>query len=62
VIAEGVLPVLQVPSAVIPTEFKFLLNPSHKEFRKLRIGKPPRFRFDRQIVDSAGPPFRLFRE
>jgi len=32
-ISEGVLPVLQAPSAVIPTEFNFLLNPSHKDFR-----------------------------
>jgi RES domain-containing protein len=31
-ISEGVLPVLQVPSAVIPTEFNFAPNPSHTEF------------------------------
>jgi RES domain-containing protein len=52
-ISEGVLPVLQVPSAVIPTEFNFLLNPSHKESRKLRIGKPQRLRFDRRLTDKS---------
>jgi RES domain-containing protein len=52
-ISEGVLPVLQVPSAVIPTEFNFLLNPSHKDFRKLRIGKPQRFQFDRRLTDKS---------
>jgi RES domain-containing protein len=52
-ISEGVLPVLQVPSAVIPTEFNFLLNPSHKDFRKLRIGKPQLFRFDRRLTDKS---------
>ena len=52
-ISEGVLPVLQALSAVIPTEFDFLLNPSHKEFRKLRIGKPQRFRFDRRLTDKS---------
>ena len=52
-ISEGVLPVLQVPSAVIPPEFDFLLNPSHKEFRKLRVGKPQRFRFDRRLTDKS---------
>jgi RES domain-containing protein len=51
-ICEGVLSVLQVPSAVIPRDFNFLLNPSHKDFRKLRIGKPHRFWFDRRLTDK----------
>jgi len=51
-VSEGVLPVLRVPSAVIPTEFNFLLSPSHKDFRKLRIGKPQDFRFDRRLTEK----------
>jgi RES domain-containing protein len=51
-ISNGVLPVLQVPSTVIPTEFNFLLAPSHKDFRKLRIGKPQRFRFDWRLTNN----------
>jgi RES domain-containing protein len=45
--------VLQVPSAVIPTEYNFLLNPLHKDFAKLHIGKALQFRFDPRL--SAGP-------
>jgi hypothetical protein len=44
--------VLRVPSAVIPAEYNFLLNLSHKDFEKLRIGKPQRFRFDRRLTDK----------
>lgn len=38
--------VLQIPSAVIPSESIFLLNPSHPQFKKVRIGKTSRFQFD----------------
>lgn len=31
-------PVLRVPSAVVPREFNFLLNPLHPDFSKLVIG------------------------
>jgi RES domain-containing protein len=32
--------VLAVPSAVLPEETNYLLNPLHPEFKRLRIGKP----------------------
>jgi RES domain-containing protein len=51
-ISRAILPVLRVPSAVIPAEYNFLLNPSHKDFEKLRIGKPQRFQFDRRLTDK----------
>jgi RES domain-containing protein len=38
--------VLAVPSAVIPHELNYLLNPSHPAFVKIRIGTPERFSFD----------------
>src|SRR5258706_363377 len=38
--------VLRVPSALVATENNFLLNPRHKDFSSLRIGKPMPFRFD----------------
>jgi len=37
--------VLRVPSALVTTENNFLLNPRHKDFSSLRIGKPMPFRF-----------------
>jgi len=41
--------VLAVPSAVIPAEINFLLNPLHPEFRRIRIGKPATFRLDPRL-------------
>ena len=42
-IARATSPVLQVPSTIVPSEPNFLLNPAHKHFRKLRIGKARSF-------------------
>ncbi len=38
--------VLRVPSALVPAESSFLLNPHHQDFSKLRIGKAVPFQFD----------------
>lgn len=40
---------LRVPSCVIPTEYNYLLNPLHPDFRKLAIGSPVPFQFDRRL-------------
>lgn len=32
--------VLAVPSAVIPAETNYLLNPLHPDFRRIKIGRP----------------------
>jgi RES domain-containing protein len=37
--------VLRVPSALVPAESSFLLNPHHPDFSRLRIGKAVRFQF-----------------
>lgn len=39
-IAEARHTVLQIPSAIIPLESNYLLNPDHPDFRCIRIGKP----------------------
>jgi RES domain-containing protein len=39
-------PVLRVPSAVTRGEFNYVLNPRHREFDQLRIGKAISFAFD----------------
>lgn len=41
--------VLRVPSALVPEEHNFLLNPNHQDFSKLQIGKPSSFRFDPRL-------------
>jgi RES domain-containing protein len=44
--------VLQVPSALVPGENNFLLNPEHQDFARLRFGKPLAFRFDSRLKGS----------
>ena len=38
--------VLVVPSAIVPQEQNFVLNPAHSEFRRIRLGTPEAFHFD----------------
>ena len=49
-IVKATSAVLGVPSAIVPTENNFLLNPRHKDFPRLRIGKPMPFRFDSRLT------------
>lgn len=42
--------VLSVPSAVIPVEQNFLLNPSHPDFARIQIKKPGAFSFDIRLL------------
>jgi RES domain-containing protein len=48
-IVRNVSAVLVVPSAVIPQENNYLLNPLHPEFKHIRINKPEPFSFDLRI-------------
>ena len=41
--------VLTVPSALIPSELNYLLNPLHPDFTRIRVGKPARFEFDPRL-------------
>ncbi len=43
---QGRTAVLEVPSAVVPSEMNYLLNPSHPDFRRIRPGRPLPFVFD----------------
>lgn len=45
-IRERTTAVLVVPSAVIPSERNYLLNPAHPGFRTIRIGRSRPFSFD----------------
>ena len=42
--------VLEVPSAVIPFERNFILNPLHKDFAQIKIGSPQKFEFDSRLA------------
>lgn len=41
---------LRVPSAVIPQEYLYLLDPQHPDFARLRIDDPEPFRFDPRLA------------
>ena len=41
---------LQVPSALVPAENNFLLNPAHADFQKLVIGDPVQFSFEQRLA------------
>lgn len=41
--------VMQVPSATVQGEFNFLLNPKHKDFKKIKVIKVEQFVFDERL-------------
>jgi RES domain-containing protein len=46
---ERKTPILAVPSAVVPQEKNYLLNPAHPRFREIRIGKPEPLSLDSRM-------------
>ncbi|HLC01449.1 MAG TPA: RES family NAD+ phosphorylase [Anaerolineales bacterium] len=42
--------VLAVPSAVVPHEHNYLLNPQHADFPRIRIGDPSSFPIDERLA------------
>jgi RES domain-containing protein len=50
--------VLAVPSAIIPSERNYLLNPAHPDFRKLVILPPAAFSFDPRMWKRGTAPAR----
>ncbi len=40
---------LKVPSAVVDEENNFLVNPTHKDFKKLKIASIVNFKFDKRL-------------
>jgi RES domain-containing protein len=45
-VASASTAMLVVPSAVIPDERNYLLNPAHPDFKRFRLNKPEAFHFD----------------
>jgi RES domain-containing protein len=50
--ASGRSALLRVPSAVIPTESNFLLNPEHPDFRRIRIDGPRSIEIDQRLLSK----------
>jgi RES domain-containing protein len=45
-VARATSPVLRVPSAIVPAESNYLLNPAHPGFAGLTVAGPIPYRFD----------------
>lgn len=43
---EGVHLIIAVPSVIVPEEYNFLINPLHKDFKKIKVAKMKDFVFD----------------
>ena len=48
-VREQVSAVLEVPTAIVPREKNYLLNPAHPDFAKIKLEKPKRFVFDERL-------------
>ncbi len=48
-VRKGKTAVLRVPSAIVPLEFNYLLNPNHPDFAKIKLGGNETFVFDPRI-------------
>jgi RES domain-containing protein len=48
-VAGSASAVLRVPSALVPEENNFLINPAHADFRKLVVGDAIGFAFDERL-------------
>jgi RES domain-containing protein len=42
--------ILRIPSALVPSESNFLINPTHPDGRKLRVVRKAAFQFDPRLV------------
>jgi RES domain-containing protein len=41
--------ILKVPSTLVPGEYNYLLNPTHADFRRIKISTPKPFSFDSRM-------------
>lgn len=55
-ISEKSSAVLAVPSAVIPAEKNYLLNPMHRDFSRITIGNPEQIITDGRLIPSKRLP------
>ena len=42
--------VLQVPSAIIPEEYNYLINPNHQDSSSIKVVKTTKLRFDERLL------------
>jgi RES domain-containing protein len=52
-LAENKYLLLKVPSAIVPTEFNYLLNPRHPEMEEVKVVNKEPFYFDKRLVSKV---------
>ncbi|WP_394823243.1 RES family NAD+ phosphorylase [Pendulispora albinea] len=55
-VVRGSSAVLAVPSAIIPSEMNYLVNPAHADFERVAVGLPEPFGFDPRLRRPTAPP------
>jgi RES domain-containing protein len=48
-IKKGEFLALKIPSAIVPEEFNYLLNPAHADFKKVKITRKKNLSFDERL-------------
>ncbi len=43
--------ILKIPSAIVPEEFNYLINPNHKDYKKIEFSEPQEFCFDDRFYE-----------
>lgn len=51
-VVSGECLALQVPSAVVPGEWNYLVNPAHKHFKQVKSSAQEDFGFDARLFDQ----------
>ncbi len=58
--------ILEVPSAITPVEYNYLINPSHPDFEKIVIHSPQKSAFDSRLLpklsESRAPAIGLSQD
>ncbi len=50
-VSAGASVALAVPSVIVDTEWNYVLNPAHADFKRVKIGKSRRFRMDLRFLE-----------
>jgi len=52
-VVDGTSPILKVPSAIVPHEWNYLLNPAHPDFGKIAVGPKQPVKFDPRLIKAS---------
>jgi RES domain-containing protein len=52
-VSEGKYAVMRVPSAVVPGEFNYIINPAHPRAKTLKVERIRPYRFDKRLFKAG---------